>query len=315
MKRRRIKKTIIKKGTIFIGVIIAIVIICNVISTIKYHQTEEYKLKKIGYNGEEIKVLLESKESNLTYALNNEYNEYIDDFIKEKYYIENNLERYLNYQKTNLGKKISEIVSIVNVNADNEWYTNTKLTDTSKENLMLVNKFNYLEEDYKIENPTNISSRYAYSDNKSNDEIMSHYKKMFNAAEKEGIDLIISSAFRNYEEQKETYEYYKNKKGEDYANNYAAKPGFSEHQTGLAFDILTTGATTATFEETKEFTWLKENAHKYGFIMRYPKGKENITGYKYEPWHYRYVGIDVAKTIYNENITFDEYYAFYIENT
>ena len=106
MKKRRIKRTLIKKGIILIGIIIAIIIIFNVISTIKYHQTEEYKLKKIGYNEEEINVLLESSENNLTYALNNEYNEYIDDFVKEKYYIENNLERYLNYQKNFLSSII-----------------------------------------------------------------------------------------------------------------------------------------------------------------------------------------------------------------
>ena len=93
----------------------------------------------------------------------------------------------------------------------------------------------------------------------------------------------------------------------------AARPGYSEHQTGLALDITTRLAEDEEFVNTEEFSWLKENAHKYGFILRYPEGKENITGYSYEPWHYRYVGIDVATKIYNENITFDEYYAYYIE--
>ena len=314
MKKRRIKKSVIKKAILLLMVIIVFIILSKVISTIKYHKTDEYKLKKIGYNLEEIKVILSANDENKNYVLNNEYNEFIDDFINEKYYISNNLERYLNYKKTNESKSTKEITSIVNVNADNEWYTNTKKTDLTKGNLMLINKFNYVDEDYEIDNVEKISSRYAYDDNWSNKEMMEKYKKMFNDAEEQNLDLIITSGFRKYSEQEEIYEEYKEVNGEEYANNYAAKPGFSEHQTGYAFDIITPGATMENFEETEEFKWLKQNAHKYGFIMRYPKGKEKITGYKYEPWHYRYVGTEVAQKIKNENITFDEYYAFYIEN-
>ena len=94
----------------------------------------------------------------------------------------------------------------------------------------------------------------------------------------------------------------------------AALPGYSEHQTGLAFDVMTSTSTTETFENTKEYEWLKNNAYKYGFILRYPKDKEDITGYAYESWHYRYVGKEIAKKIKEENITYDEYYAYYIEN-
>lgn len=311
MKKRKIKKSVIKKGIVLLVVIIIIIVLIKIVNTIKYHKTDEYKLLKIGYNKGEITEILKQKDT-ITYALNHEYNESIDDFIKEKYYINKNLERYVNYKENHSDKTFREIVSIVNVNADNKWYTNTKKTDTTKKELMLVNKFNYLEKDYKIENVKEISSRYAYSENNSNDEIMEHYKKMFKAAEDDGIKLIISSAYRTYKEQEETYDYYKNTKGEELGNKYAAKPGHSEHQTGLAFDILTLNATTENFEKTKEFEWLKDNSYKYGFIMRYPKDKEYLTGYEYEPWHYRYVGIDAAKQIKNENITFDEYYAYYI---
>ena len=94
--------------------------------------------------------------------------------------------------------------------------------------------------------------------------------------------------------------------GVDYANNCSAKPGYSEHQTGLAVDVMGSNNDYNKFEYTKEFEWMKSNAHLYGFILRYPKGKEHITGYKYEPWHYRYVG-DIASTIYNRNITLEEY--------
>ena len=133
---------------------------------------------------------------------------------------------------------------------------------------------------------------------------------MFDDAKKEGLTLYVNSAYRSYNSQKEVYQEYVVSHGKD-ASKYAAMPGYSEHQTGLALDIFKPGTTTKTFENTKEAAWLAKNAHKYGFILRYPKGKENITGYAYESWHYRYVGIDIAKKIFEENITFEEYDAFY----
>lgn len=312
MKRRKIKKTVIKKGILILIPIIILIITLKTISVIKYHKTNEYKLKKIGYSIEEIKIIETTTDENITYILNNEYNEIIDDLISEKYFIDKNLERYINY-KINNNKELNEIVSLVNVGRDNEYYTNTKTTDTSKNELMLVNKYYYLDKTYEPQNIITIPIRYAYSDNKTSEEILEKYKEMFFDAEKEGIKLVISSSYRTYEDQEETYEYYKKIKGEENIDTYAARPGYSEHQTGLAFDILTIGITTTQFESTKEFKWLQENAYKYGFILRYPKDKEEITGYEYESWHYRYVGKEAAKIIHDENITFDEYYAYYIE--
>lgn len=312
MKKRRIKKSVKKKGSLILVILLLIIIIIKLASTIKYHKTDEYKLKKIGYNIEEIKTIETISKENISYILNNEYNEWVDDFINEKYYIDKNLERYVNYQKDN-SEEIKKIISLVNVNRDNEYYTNTTKTDTSKNELMLVNKYNYLDESYEPENIITLSSRYAYSNNKTSESNLECYKKMFAAAEKDGIDLIISSAYRTHKEQEETYNDYLKGHDEGYANKYAAKPGFSEHQTGLAYDILTTGVRLTTFEDTKEFKWLQENAYKYGFILRYPKDKEDITGYEYESWHYRYVGEQAAKIIHDEDITFDEYYAYYVD--
>ena len=109
------------------------------------------------------------------------------------------------------------------------------------------------------------------------------------------------------------HENYKEKNGQAYADQFAARPDFSEHQTGLALDIFTPGAGMTTFENTKAFKWLKENSYKYGFILRYPEGKEKLTGYSYEPWHYRYLGKDLAKKVYDSGLTFDEYYTYYLE--
>ena len=125
---------------------------------------------------------------------------------------------------------------------------------------------------------------------------------------------MINSSYRPYKDQERVYNNYKDSRGESGADKIAARPGYSEHQTGLALDIFcTTNSSTKTFAESEAYRWLLDNSYKYGFILRYPEGKENITGYAFESWHYRYVGKDLATKIYNEGITFDEYYAYYIE--
>ena len=309
MKRRRIKKSAIIKLASIIIIIISLLLFIKVQ---KYHKTNEYKLKKIGYNKEEISIILKEPKENIDYIIENEYNDQIDDIIKEKYYLNKNLEKYIEYKKNNENKNLSDVIAIINTNADKEEYKEPKKADIEKKELMLVNKYNYLEENYTPENVKPISPMYAYDENNAPEEIMEHYKEMFYAAKNEGIDLIISSSYRSYKEQKETYEFYEQIKGDD-VKDYASLPGFSEHQTGLAFDILTLGVMTDDFDKTDEYKWLINNSYKYGFILRYPKDKEYITKFDYESWHYRYVGIEAAKVIHDENITFEEYYAYYIE--
>lgn len=124
-----------------------------------------------------------------------------------------------------------------------------------------------------------------------------------------GYYIVAVSAYRSYDYQLGLYTDYVATKGQEYADHCCARPGHSEHQTGLALDVMGSNLDYNQFEEAVEFPWMKQNAHKYGFILRYPKGKEHITGFKYEPWHYRYVGKKVAKEIYQENITLEEYLA------
>ena len=121
---------------------------------------------------------------------------------------------------------------------------------------------------------------------------------------KAGVKLKIVSGFRSYEYQEKIYNIYVKEFGEEKTNTFSAKPGHSEHQTGLAIDIC---EDSDKFIGSKEDIWLQQNAYKFGFIVRYPKGKEHITGYKYEPWHLRYVGTKHAKIIHNKNITLEEY--------
>lgn len=134
---------------------------------------------------------------------------------------------------------------------------------------------------------------------------------MIAAAQVNGFEITAFSAFRSYDYQKQLYTNYVQKDGQKAADRYSARPGYSEHQTGLAFDIGEVGRKdlwlTEEFGESSAGKWLYEHAHEYGFILRYPKGKEAITGYMYESWHFRYVGIELAKEIHNKNVTLEEY--------
>ena len=133
-----------------------------------------------------------------------------------------------------------------------------------------------------------------------------NFEKMAYNAQKKGYKIIVASAYRDYFYQKKLYSNYLKEMG-NLAKTASAKPGHSEHQTGLAIDIMGENYDYNKFIETKEFNWMQENAYKYGFILRYPSGKENITGIKYEPWHYRYVGKKLAKYLYENNLTLEEY--------
>lgn len=133
-----------------------------------------------------------------------------------------------------------------------------------------------------------------------------NYNKMQSDASNEGINLRIISGFRSYNTQKTLYDNYVNRDGQAEADRYSARAGHSEHQSGLAADI---NSLEQSWKNTTEGKWLNNNCYKYGFIIRYPEGKEDITGYMFEPWHIRYVGIDVATILYNNGnwITLEEY--------
>ena len=306
----------IKKQVIIIPIVIIIALIGFIIikKQIDYHNSYEYKFKKLGYSSEDITEILKLENNQVNELLKKDYNKDYIKFIKQKYFIFNNLDRYIDYYKNNKSIKTSTIISMVNVNRDYEYYEQTKKTDVSKNTLMLVNKYNYLDETYVPEDIKDISNYYAYDDNSIREEALNAYKEMWNAAKKEDLTLIVSSSYRTYETQNKLWTSRANALGKASADEYTARAGFSEHQTGLALDILTHNTILNEFENTDEFKWLNEHAHEYGFILRYPKDKEDITGYSYESWHYRYVGKEVATKIKKLNITFDEYYAYFIEN-
>lgn len=137
------------------------------------------------------------------------------------------------------------------------------------------------------------------------------FLQMQKEALKNGYHVIVDSGYRPYEYQERIFNKFVEEKGMEEAKKLVALPGTSEHQTGLAFDValIRNGKYIDDFpEDAREIKWLHENCYKYGFILRYPKGQENITGYSYEPWHFRYVGKELSEELYENNQSLEEYY-------
>ncbi|MBE6152316.1 MAG: D-alanyl-D-alanine carboxypeptidase family protein [Firmicutes bacterium] len=191
-------------------------------------------------------------------------------------------------------------------------YKDIKIVAEPDINIVLINKNYKLPNEY-IPNDLEMISNFYSNDNKY---LRKEAKKAFESLSRDasvlGYKIIAVSAYRDYEYQDRLYNNYVEEKGNDYADKCSARPGHSEHQTGLAVDVMGSNSDYDEFENSIEFEWMKNNAHKYGFILRYPQNKIQITGFKYEPWHYRYVGIKVAKIIYEQDLTLEEYYDKYI---
>lgn len=205
-----------------------------------------------------------------------------------------------NYEEASITRKI-----IVEIKEDTHLTHSGIIGTTKKGNTVEIKNGIYYIDGILVVNKTYLVTS-KYNPNGLLKEFTDNYNKMKNAALKEGIVLNVISGFRSYNRQNQIYNnYLKNDKKEN-VDKYSARPGSSEHQTGLAADI---NSLSQDFINTKEGKWLNDNCYKYGFIIRYPKGKENYTGYIYEPWHIRYIG-DLATTLYNNGdwITLEEYF-------
>lgn len=269
----------------------------------------------------ELNYVIKIVNNNLeTISLNSEIDieTFLLELIEEKYYKKDNLNRYVAYfikqsQISSNINNIKDIVTNINSNLDYEFYENYEKTDITKDTLMIVNKHYKVDSNYSPNNLVTVSPEHGYP-NKIRSDVYEEFKKMYEAAKNDNVSIFIASPYRSYYDQKALYDYYVSTDGVKNADTYSARPGFSEHHTGLAMDLIPEyGLDLDTFENSDGFTWMQENAYKYGFILRYPKDKEYITGYIYEPWHYRYVGIEAATIIKNENLTFEEYYEYYVK--
>ena len=206
-----------------------------------------------------------------------------------------------------IGDIYSRLVNAHEIEVSEEW--NGESYQTSIEwNLIVVNRWNPIPENYSVEltvlsNGQKVDSR-----------IYPHLQEMFDAARAEGIYPIVREGYRTGEEQQEILddkiqayinEGYSQWRAERTAKEWVALPGTSEHQLGIAVDI---NADKSKCSNEEVYAWLAENAYKYGFILRYPLGKQEITGTSYEPWHYRYVGEEAALEIYEQGICLEEYF-------
>ena len=317
-KRLKLKKKVYYFGAFIVFLIVGILLGINYYNDYQYKQTNEYKLLEKGYSLEDTKTIFAKlSETEQQKLIDNDKDDKIISLLEQKYFLEKNLEDYKEYINKNNETDYAKVISIVNVHANHKWYQLELNTNEDLGMLMNVNKFYALSETYTPENLKNIDLTYAYGEegeNKLIDYAYDKFLELCQAANDQGFYLMVTSSYRDYESQKEIYDYRVSTWGERKADETAARPGHSEHQTGLVIDMTSkTEPLADSFTDSEAYKWLKENAYKYGFIERYPEGKTYLTGYNPESWHWRYVGLEAAKTMHDEDITFDEYYAFYIE--
>lgn len=242
---------------------------------------------------------------------------YSSGFIITRIYI-NNLDRKAT-AKESTGMVQAELATAKGENKA-DMKEEIKKIGQNNSNLILVNKNYSIDSSYKSQDlvipKVNCLKSSSDENRKMTKEASQALEDMFSDAKKENIKLMLVSAYRSYESQEKVYKDKIKNAGTEEANKYVAKPGTSEHQTGLAVDVNSVPFTELAedFEKTKEGKWIKENCSEYGFIIRYPKGKEEKTGYSYEPWHLRYVGKETAKAIMSNNLTLEEYLESLVKN-
>lgn len=290
MKKKKIKTK---------NLIIFIICITLIVISITYGLTKANKSnEKKGINKKEPKVVEQKELTEMEKAK------------KElKYYKDENVKEYEEYRQKNPDLSIEKVITNVNIGLNNKYYTNTKPSKYLNTEKILVNKYNYVTEDYIPENLQIVSSKYSSKTVKLVSYAKEAFEELAAAAEKENYTINAMSSYRDYAYQNTLYNNYAKKDGYDNADTYSARPGYSEHQTGLAVDIDNKKEYFTNFEKTKEYEWMQNNAYKYGFILRFPKDKVLETGYEYESWHYRYVGKEIAKYIHDNNMCYEEYYA------
>ncbi len=275
---------------------------------IEYYEYDEFNKYinnwlSLGYKTNDINVI-NKKNNSLLFDYTNQ--KFVSDLLK---YLEydfakiDKLDRYISY----FNGDYRDTIIKVNIGLDKEYYKDANIIKEFSTDL-IVNKYNALDKDFVPEKLTRLT-KCSEGEEYLAEVAKEAYDLLCEASISAGLKLGVTSSYRSYASQEKLYNSYLKNNGQDYVNKYVATPGFSEHQTGLALDVKST--VSSPFKTTKEYKWMIENSYKYGFILRFPEGKENYTGYNPEAWHFRYVGKDIAEYIFNNNITYEEYYAIY----
>lgn len=279
----------------------------------KHLITNINKLLKKGYDENEVSLIISrGDDKSVSDFAKRDKVKYIEEFLSVPYSKLANYDRYIEYQDKE-NDDAETTVLYVNIDFDKENYVDPVIIDEF-DNYVLVNKHRQLSSKYVPDDLVKIEDEYVKSDEsvKIERNVAKAFYDMAKDASKEGLQLMVSSGYRSYKDQEEVTNTYLELYGQKYVDNYVAKPGFSEHQTAMSLDIAS--GSVNTFVNSNEYAWMMDNAYKYGFILRYPKSKEDITGYKCEAWHYRYVGKKIAKYIKENNITYDEYYVMFLDD-
>ena len=279
------------------------------------------KLLDLGYKNKDINTFYEKVPKSIDVITSNQYDKNIINYISLDYFKEENLDRYIKYDfidtksvydTTILKEKYNyeDTVTFVNAYLDKDYYSNDIPLSKDKASKLdvIVNKYYKLDKDYEPEDLTVINSKFASGTQKLRKEAAGKFEEMASAMLKENLKIYAGSTYRSYSYQEGLYNRYVKKDGFKEAETYSARAGYSEHQLGLAVDIVN-GKWNYLSENDKEYTWLINNSYKYGFILRYPHESEYITGYVFEDWHFRYLGIDLATKVYESKLTYDEYIA------
>lgn len=279
------------------------------------------KLLDLGYKNKDINTFYEKVPKSIDVITSNKYDKNIINYISLDYFKEENLDRYIKYDfidtksvydTTILKEKYNyeDTVTFVNAYLDKDYYSNDIPLSKDKASKLdvIVNKYYKLDKDYEPEDLTIINSKFASGTQKLRKEAADKFEEMASDMLKENLKIYAGSTYRSYSYQEGLYNRYVKKDGFKEAETYSARAGYSEHQLGLAVDIVN-GKWNYLSEGDKEYTWLINNSYKYGFILRYPRESEYITGYVFEDWHFRYLGIELATKVYESKLTYDEYIA------
>ena len=246
-----------------------------------------------------------------------EYGERLIGIINDPYFLWSRVERYCDYdsEHSNENLDVRTLVERINCNLDMIPKNGDLHADPGKGKTVLVNNYYDLAAEYVPGNLVDVDKSYSSKGARMDAEAYEHLVEMASEARRNGLKVTINgdNGYRSYSYQATVYDYYVKMLGREDGEKRAAQPGYSEHQTGLAVDLNVENAGYKGYTKAKGFAWLANNCHKYGYIVRYPDEKIDITGYTYERWHFRYVGVEAAEIIHETGLTFDEYYAFYIE--
>ena len=279
--------------------------------------TQNYilKLDSKGYKKSTIDFLIRnSSKTQMTEFLAKKYNKDYEKLIKNDLFNYSHFERYLSYQKKHKDLTIDQIVFRVELNLDKTYYEDAVEVKDPDDITVLTNKYLEIPEDYEPKDLVDMDNKYAnntYGKKQLRKEAYDEFVRMVDDAKQDGVTFYAESAYRSFSYQDKIYKNYVYNNGSEKAEKYAARPGFSEHELGLAIDLANIWTITSKGEEYK---WLSKNAHKYGYIFRYKEEWEDITGYSAESWHIRYVGKKVATDVVKKNMSYEEYYIKYIAN-